>query len=252
MVNFEKTLREERAYLAKNEPTFYQEGASGNVYVGKVGRLPTGEDIRLRIELPEFYPVVRPTVSVVPIIDHPNVNPNGRLDLLILDQWEPTYRLKDIIGAARRLFIHSKIAGVRRSQPVQEIRTAPQPSTPVDNEMITLQAEIATLKQQLAELETQSRKKQEVFLQSKGMNPLDSQKIDPLVDMQAELQALDDLLLLLNDKFEEAEIDQTDFFRLFKHYTARRFTVAELLKEQQGGTEYVISNKEKTKEPIRS
>ena len=251
MVNFEKVLKEERKYLAKNEPTFYQADPDGRVFVGKVGRLATGEDIRIRIEIPEFYPIVKPTVTVMPEMVHPNVDGNGRLDLRLLNEWEPSYRVKDIIAAARRLFIHSR--NLARKRVERHVAQTPRPVEPqpvLDMELEQLQNRVADLQKQLSKIERETREKREASFKRQGVQVVTN--ASPELELKAELQALGDLLELLDIKFEDAEIDQTDFFRLFKHYMAMKFKTEEKLAELSGGYNYVVSNKKKTEEPIRS
>lgn len=252
MVDFDKVLKEERKYLAKNEPTFYQDDTAGRVYIGKVGRLASGEDIRLRIEFPEFYPVVKPVVKVIPEMEHPNVDGDGNLDLRLLAEWEPTYRVKDIIGAARRLFIHSRNLARKRAERKPPARILPA-STVSDSELERLEAQVESLQKELSQLEEQGRKQLEVSFKKQGFDLQRLPQVTPEKELKAELMALEDLLELLDYKFEEAEIDQTDFFRLFKRYSAAWFKTAEKLAELNGGIEtHVVSNKTKAKEPIRS
>ena len=252
MVDFDKVLKEERKYLAKNEPTFYQDDAMGRVFVGKVGRLATGEDIRIRIEFPEFYPIVKPVVKVSPAMNHPNVDGEGNLDLQLLTEWEPSYRVRDIISAARRLFIHSRNLARKRIPTQASVQVKASP-TVTDAELEKLTEQVATLQKELAELEAQGRQQLEASFRKQGFDLQKLPDVSPEKELKAELMALEDLLELLDFKFEEAEIDQTDFFRLFKRYSAEWFKTAERLAELKGGIErHVVSNKTKAEEPIRS
>ncbi|RMG26138.1 MAG: hypothetical protein D6732_21585 [Methanobacteriota archaeon] len=252
MVDFDKVLKEERKYLAKNEPTFYQDDPNGRIFVGKVGRLATGEDIRIRIEFPEFYPIVKPVVKVSPSMSHPNVDNDGNLDLQLLAEWEPSYRVKDIISAARRLFIHSRNLAQRKTPTQTPVQVQASP-TITDTELERLAAQVESLQKELALLEAQGRQQLEASFKKQGFDLQKLPNVSPEKELKAELMALEDLLELLDFKFEEAEIDQTDFFRLFKHYSAEWFKTAEKLAELKGGIEtHVISNKTKAKEPIRS
>ena len=104
-VDTDKILAQEFDWIFKNEPTFQ---SSKDTFTGKVLITLSGEDIHITISVPEFYPIIRPAVMVLANIDHPNIDADKTLALQLLDEWEPSYRLKDVISAARRLFIRSK------------------------------------------------------------------------------------------------------------------------------------------------
>ena len=87
----------------------------------KVGRTPNGKDIILEIVLPSnYYPFVKPHVLVRTPIKHPNLDDDGILSLQLLEEWTPVYRLKHVIGAARRLFLNSKQLIVEKNQLIRK------------------------------------------------------------------------------------------------------------------------------------
>ena len=72
-----------------------------------------------------------------------------------------------------------------------------------------------------------------------------SLEISRAVDVECQLLALNDLLELLSIKFEEADIDQVDFFRLYRKYIKEQYVTAREL-EKLKGKDYA----KKTKRPI--
>ena len=231
----DKIIATELDWVYRNEPTFQ---VNGNVFIGKIGRTPEGEDIQLRILVPEFYPIVKPDVNILNNISHPNIRSDGKLDLQLLDEWEPHYKLKDIISASRRLFISYSS---RASLSSPSTKTTP---SGIEKEINDLQVEIANYNRQINELK--GKQLRDAGIKSAAVGSL---KISKKIDLDCLLQALQDLLELLEVKFEEAEITQIDFFRLYRRYVREyHLTNTELRKLQ--GNDYELSTK--TKRPITS
>ncbi|MCY3411314.1 MAG: hypothetical protein INQ03_06725 [Candidatus Heimdallarchaeota archaeon] len=232
MIESGKIIAEEYKWIYDNEPTFK---VQGNTTTGKVGRSPNGESILISIMLPEFYPIVKPEVKVLTPIKHPNIDENMNLSLQMLDEWEVNYRLRDIIANTRRLFIKSRKSIEDRK--TDQIIVEKSRSTELENEIRILQNEITNLNRKITETKN-SR------LQKAGLQNLDTITISRNSDLKAEVQALNDLIELLEIKFEEAEIDQTDFFRLYRKYLKERYiSEHELLSVEVNRND--ISEKEK-------
>ncbi len=228
-----KIIAQELDWIFRNEPTFQ---AHGNAFVGKVGRTASGDDIRIRITLPEFYPVIRPDVNVLTEIRHPNINSNKTLALQLLDEWEPTYRLKDVISTTRRLFIRSRTSITRGVKDISMLEGK------LEQEIVSLQKQIAEYNRKIAEIKTDQLQKAGVDVAVGG-----SFKISRQMDAECQVLAINDLLELITIKFEEADIDQVDFFRLYRKYIRELYIATrELL--QIEGPNYA----EKTKRPITS
>ncbi|MCH8908872.1 MAG: hypothetical protein IH840_17435 [Candidatus Heimdallarchaeota archaeon] len=206
-LNSDKIIAEEFDYVLKNEPTFR---INGNQLVGKVGRTADGDDILINISFPEFYPIIKPEVFVLNGLKHPNINPNRALDLQILDEWEPFYRIKDVISATRRLFIHSKARIVK----IASDRSTPSmaPSN-LEIEIGKIQSEISDMNSKINELKSKKLATAGVKSAVTGSMPISKE-----LDAECTALALADLLELLEIKFEEADVDQTDFFRLYRKY----------------------------------
>lgn len=234
-MNPEQVLRDERIYLAQNEPTFYQDGSTS--YIGKVGRMPTGEEIRIRITFPEFYPIVKPEVQILTPMRHPNLS-GDKLDLQMLSYWEPTYRIKDVIFATRRLFVRSKVKSPKK----QVMQQGPDP------EVERLNKQIAELQGQITAMDKEILSVKQQQLEAQGHT--EGLKISPSLQLKSQLQAVDDLLDLIDIKFEEGDLEQTDFFRIYRRYSAERFKLNVKVQAKEGIT-HELQNKTKTKESIR-
>jgi len=232
-------------WIVNNEPTFH---AEGNAFIGKVGRTTDGNDIRIKIVMPEeFYPVIKPKVFVLNDIEHPNIDPSGELALQLLEEWETRYRVKDIIVAARRLFLKSK--DLIRSKAV----SATQPMS-TSSAVSTLQDKISSLQNELQSYNQQITKiKADKMHQAGVRNPLGDKAIP--ISKQQELEAMQkaliDLLGLIEYKFEDASMDEIVFFRLYRKYIREYYLVTKKLTVVQGGKTDVVS-KQKEKRAIRN
>ncbi|MHA2277971.1 MAG: ubiquitin-conjugating enzyme E2 variant, partial [Candidatus Kariarchaeaceae archaeon] len=196
-------IAQELDWIMRSEPTF---SVNGNQFTGKVGRAPDGEDIIINIIVPEYYPFIKPEVKVLTNITHPNIAPDKTLDLQLLDMWDPNYRLKDIITSTRRLFIKS-------AKSVSHVSTSQAVPSRSEQEILGVQSEIAEYNRKINELKAKNLKNAGISSFAVG-----SMQISKKLDLECQLLALDDLIELLEIKFEEADIDQTDFFRLYRKY----------------------------------
>lgn len=225
-------IAQELDWIMRNEPTF---SVNGNHFTGKVGRAPDGEDIIIDIVVPEYYPFIKPEVKVITHISHPNINSDRTLDIQLLDMWEPNYRMKDIITSVRRLFVKSSKSISIASTP----QSAPSRS---EQEIIEIQNEIAEYNRKINELKAAK-------LKSAGVNSIavGSMQISHKLDLECQILALNDLVELLEVKFEEADIDQTDFFRLYRKYRREWYIQNTELKKLVGEQNDYIK---KTQRPI--
>lgn len=225
-------LARELNWLMSNEPTFR---TSKNECIGKVGRTDGGEDIIVKIVFPQFYPFMKPDVYVVTKLAHPNINSNQLLDLEILDMWEPTYRIKDILHSTRQLFLHS------RPKVIETVKTTTQPSS-VESEIMKVQKEINDVTKQI-----NSRKAEQLSNAGVQSMAVGSLKITRKMDIECQILAITDLLSILEIKFEEAGIEQTDFFRLYRKYNREYYLQHKELEQLEDNDNVKI---EKTQRPI--
>lgn len=225
-------IAQELDWIMRNEPTF---SVNGNEFIGKVGRAPNGEDIIINIVIPEYYPFIKPEIKVITNISHPNITANRSLDLQLLDVWEPNYRMKDLITSTRRLFV--------KSSKSVSISSTPQ-ATPSrsEKEIVETQNEIAEYNRKINELKAEKLKNAGISSFAVG-----SMQISRKLDLECQSLALNDLVELLEVKFEEAEIDQTDFFRLYRKYRREWYIQYSELKQLTGERDDYVK---KTQRPI--
>ncbi|MHA2502333.1 MAG: ubiquitin-conjugating enzyme E2 [Candidatus Kariarchaeaceae archaeon] len=227
-------------WIVNNEPTFR---VDENSFVGKIGRTESGRDILIKITLPaEYYPIVKPSVSVITEMQHPNINPDQTLALQLLDEWEPRYRLKDVIISARRLFLRSKNL-------IREVETTPvvvesSKDQGLKDEIAELQAQIQDHTQKINQLTTKKLEGAGVKTAMTGSVTITAEQ-----ELKASQKALQDLIGLIEFKFEDASMDEVVFFRLYRKYIREEYIVNKKL--TNGGNNHVISE-QKTKRPLRN
>lgn len=233
MIDSDKIIAEDYKWVFENEPTF---NINGNILTGKVGRSPNGDSILISMTVPEFFPIIRPEVKVITSISHPNIDEQMNLSLQILDEWDPIYRLKDIIANVRRLFIKSK-ASIKDKSRIIQIQ-----SSNLEEEILNLQKQISEINKTITEVKNNK-------LEQSGIIKSTTHKVTENSMLNSNLLALEDLLELLEIKFEEAEIDQTDFFRLYRRYIKERYICASKLNSFEVKKNDI--SEQKTKRPIR-
>ena len=218
MMNGEVSFEEELTWLVDNEPSFHVED---NSFVGKVGRTPNGKDILLKIILPSnYYPFVKPQVFIKNSMKHPNVNENNELSLQLLEEWNPVYRIKHIIGAARRLFLDSKRL-IREEKPEEKKK--------VIDEYSTLQDKIEEMEKRVSNSSDEMKNAYNLI----GDDEL-TKEVYKHKKAVSEASILN-LIKLIEIKFEDAIIDEIVFFKLFKKYT-REYYLISRQEKPTGGT----------------
>lgn len=230
--NSDLIIAQEFDWLIKNEPTFR---TNRNECIGKVGRTDGGEDIIIKIAFPEYYPFIRPDVYVVTNITHPNITSKQQLELQMLDAWEPTYRVKDILHSTRQLFLKSRPKEVA---PVKQV-----------NRTSSVESEILKVQQQINEITKQINASKAEKLSNAGVQSLavGSMKISKKLDIECQILAINDLLTILEMKFEEAGIEQTDFFRLYRKYSRELYLQHKELEKTEDNNNVSV---EKTERPL--
>ncbi|MDH5403636.1 MAG: hypothetical protein OEY49_14160, partial [Candidatus Heimdallarchaeota archaeon] len=122
-------------------------------------------------------------------------------------EWDPNYRIKNILSAVRRLFVKSSNSiSASPAKRIQKVESS------IQKEIIELQNEITRHNTLINNYRNQQ------IASSNTQQPVSAIKITQKSDFESTIGAINDLLELLSMKFEEAEIEQTDFFRLYRRY----------------------------------
>ena len=216
----EQILAEEFQLMLTKEPGFSVVSGDLRRWSGLINQLT------IEITLDEMHPFVHPVTKIRGSLKHPNINSDGSLSLQILDEWEPRYRIPDLISAIRRLFSHSTASPARRivsSSPTPSYSSAPSSSRAASNNVEQLQFEIVGYQEEIEVLTEQLSTRRASLVKETVSYKKDKFKASPDEEKTAELSAVKDLLELIEVKYEEADIDQVEYVRLFKKYIKRKY-----------------------------
>ncbi|MHA1912458.1 MAG: ubiquitin-conjugating enzyme E2 variant [Candidatus Kariarchaeaceae archaeon] len=217
----EQILAEEFQLMISKEPSFSVVNGDLRHWSGLVNQLT------IDILLNEMHPFVSPVTKIRGSLKHPNINPDGTLSLQILDEWEPRYRIPDLLAAIRRLFSHSTPSSSPRT--VSSFPSAPTySSAPVSSRTVSdnyeqLQFDIVGYQEEIETLNEQLSTKRASLVKETASYKKNQLKSSPVIEKKAELTAVIDLLELIEVKYEEADIDQVEYVRLFKKYIKRKY-----------------------------
>ncbi len=217
----EQILAEEFQLMLSKEPAFSVVSGDLRHWSGLINQLTVD------IKLDEMHPFVSPVTIIRGSFDHPNINSDGSLSLQILDEWEPRYRIPDLISAIRRLFSH-KTPSSRpvSSSPPTSTYSSVSSSRPTDSSNAEqLQFDIIGFQEEIEALSEQLSTKRASLVKETSSYKKKQFKASPVEENTAELAAVKDLLELIEVKYEEADIDQVEYVRLFKKYIKRKYVL---------------------------
>lgn len=239
---------------------------------GRVGTIAgTSIPVHAEIIIPPAFPNMPPKVLITPKLNHPNVSDDGELALKILAEWQPTYHVYQVILEIRKLFnkVPPKPYKTKRRrasttpteqrmpqrhpivvQPIQPRRfTYEQSMDQSQVERRTLQEEIAEYQKQIEQLNNEIDKERASLLQQRGISVAESGKEMTIsVDeaLNAEIYAIDQLLELLSDKFEDGDVSAVDYFKLFRKYSKNKYSSEKkLLRIKSGKSDKMKGNEDK-------
>ena len=249
--NLDQILAEEYQRILNEAPMLKPVQGDLTTYRGTIN--VQGYSITIEIKLTDYYPVTKPIVKVIsPNINSPNLDPSGNLVLSILDNWDPSYHIPDIVKAIQHEFI------VTPTQPTpQPTPSNPQyisysrPSPSRVDEIQELQRKIKQLQQELHQIQNAilNEQQQALHKQSQAAGLLE---VSSTTEYQAKLVAITELLERLDEKFEDGDLGDVAFFRLLKTYYKEKYVLEQLLEKEKERMKNGVSRETKEREAIRS
>ncbi|MFX0015546.1 MAG: ubiquitin-conjugating enzyme E2 variant [Promethearchaeota archaeon] len=192
------------------------------------------------IFLPEYFPNVAPVVTAVGVMDHPNIDNDGFIQLRILDNWRAEFHLYQVIIALKNLM--SRVPPTPRGETAKTVRetVARLAETPPTIERQTTSAETSALRMEISSLTQQMQAKDEELarLRAQQMVQMPStQKVEPTrlsaqANLESEHIALSELLAALEDRYASGEISIFEYSRLYKKYTKELYIIRKQLEYQ--------------------
>jgi len=228
---------------------------------GPVGKIQgTNITIYATITIPPHFPRIPPQVEITPKVNHPNVDDNDFLSLQILAQWKPRYHVYQVIIDIRNLFARvpaRPLKTKRRQAPTvprrqyvarserQQQAVGTMISTPVDTrnqhaiEKLSIEEEILAYQSQIEELNKKIDEKRSSLIKRAGSESYDVKELTISIedDLKASLHASNDLLEILNEKFDDGDISSVDYLKLYRKYSEKSYKASKKLSyiETSGG-----------------
>ncbi len=207
--------------IINNEPDFEPIGGDLTVYQGEVGVTKNGTPIKIRIELGYRFPYEPPTIKAITPIQHPIVNFDQKISTPSLNNWNSNYTISRIIREIREEFKKNPPVDEKSSShSIQSPPVAPPMSRHELLEIDMLKTKINTLQAELHHLENLVQKEKEKILQNRASK---STPISPKDELIAEKKAIQKLLKMFEEYYEDALISPSDFYRFYRIYIKELF-----------------------------
>ncbi|MHA1827851.1 MAG: ubiquitin-conjugating enzyme E2 [Candidatus Heimdallarchaeaceae archaeon] len=223
------------------------EPVRGNLrhWKGNVGII-AGTDIPIfaNIYIQDGFPDIPPFVDITPKVNHPNVEEDGTLSLKILAEWNNSNHVFQVINGIKNLFakvpakpyktkkqkIAPQYAGLpKHAIPIRQIpQASATPQVAVrekDSERQQVEDSIISYQKEIEEVTKKIEKERESLLKDEGVALTSAKEISISreQDLQAEVNALDDTLEVLQEKFDDGDITNVDFLKLYRRYTKKSY-----------------------------
>ena len=262
-------------FLLANETQLIYENSSGfepvrgnlKHWKGHCGIIEGTEiPIFANIYIQDGFPDIPPIVDITPKINHPNVEEDGSLSLRILAQWNSTYHIFQVVNDIKDLF--TKVPGrplktkrVKKAERVGvlprtalPIKTLPQaqaareaPDTELDAEKRAIEGSIADYQSEIEEVSREIEKERESLLKEGGVSFETGAKeisISREEDLEADVKAIQDTLEVIEEKFEDGDMTNVDFLKLYRRYSKKEYKAEKHLQQIKLGAESSMTKEE--------
>lgn len=237
-------IAREAQLLFRRAPTFTPVGKNLRRWRGKIKGGPKGKkEFLVEIIVPPNFPAQPPVARMLTPTMHPRVDrESGAIHLRIVTQWQPHYHVYQVVNSIKGLFA--------REPPVPDTtREAPKVEMPASEEMLQrryqgLEREVSRLTKKIQERDEQIARMSAQIDTSPVITgeSTDEEEIDTLIlpsdpkerqrlELESEKLAIEDLLQNLEQKFDSAEINSTEYTKLYKRYKRRLYQIAKALED---------------------
>lgn len=204
-----------------------------------------GLKFEVEVKIPSTFPFDPPSVRMISPTDHPNVDPEtGYVHLNILDQWKPEYHVYHVINTLKGTFARIPPRPLFK-KPAKKVTITlsgdqvPPPSPEVLEKVTLLEKRVEELQEKLREKEEEiaslksklARAKPELLSDIETTVKLE---VDERLELESERIAIEDLLRSLEEKFENGEIDPTEYTQLYKNYKKEWYIITKKLQMLKG------------------
>ncbi|MFX0079212.1 MAG: ubiquitin-conjugating enzyme E2 [Candidatus Hermodarchaeota archaeon] len=240
----ELSIAREAQLMYRRAPTFTPVGQNLRRWRGKIKGGPRSkEEFLVEIIVPPNFPAQPPVARMLMPTKHPRVDSeSGAIHLRIVTQWQPHYHVYQVVNSIKGLFA--------REPPVpDETREAPKVKMPQEEEV--LQQRYQQLEREVARLSKKVQDRDERLARMSAQidtgsitdgEVTDEEELDALIlptdarereqlELESEKLAIEDLLQNLEQKFDSAEINSTEYTKLYKRYKRRLYQIDKALEK---------------------
>ncbi|MCG3226995.1 MAG: hypothetical protein H7645_08755 [Candidatus Heimdallarchaeota archaeon] len=241
-------------FLLANEAQLIYEKASGfepvrgnlKHWKGFVGMIEGTEiPIFANIWIQDGFPDISPFVDITPKVNHPNVEDDGTLSLRILSNWKNTYNIYEVMNDLMDLFTKvpartykTKVKRAKKEErtsglPVYSIQTRQLPQTQaktikvdpkIEEEKRSTEESIVSYQRQIETISRNIEKEREALLKEGGVKVETKEvSISREDDLQADVSAVADTLETIHEKFEDGDMTNVDFLKLYRRYSKKGY-----------------------------
>lgn len=240
----EMAIAREAQLMFRRAPTFTPVGQNLRRWRGKIKGGPRGKrEFLVEIIIPPNFPAQPPVARMLTPTKHPRVDrESGAIHLRIVTQWQPHYHVYQVVNGIKGLFA--------REVPVPDT-TQPPPKVKMPDSEELLQQRYQRLEQEVARLTRKIQKRDEriarmsaqidtsglVTGEATGEDEIDAlilptdEKERQKLELVSERLAIEDLLQNLEQKFDSAEINSTEYTKLYKRYKRRLYQIEKALEK---------------------
>ena len=201
------------------------------------------------IYIQDGFPDVPPIVDITPRVNHPNVEDDGTLSLRILSKWSRSNHVYDVINDIKDLFIKVPAKPLKTKKVKKEtkapglpvvaipVRQLPQAQlTKVQQEQVvekrSIDTSIADYQTQIEQVSKDIEKERESLLKESGITVDTTAKeisISREDDLKADVSAIQDTLEVIQEKFEDGDMTNVDFLKLYRRYSKKGYKAGKQL-----------------------
>lgn len=240
----ELSIAREAQLMYRRAPTFTPVSQNLRRWRGKIKGGPRSkEEFLVEIIVPSNFPAQPPVARMLTPTKHPRVDSeSGAIHLRIVTQWQPHYHVYQVVNSIKGLF-------AREPPAPDKTRAAPKVKMPQKEEVLQqryqqLEREVARLSKKVqdrderiarmaAQIDTGSITAGEVTDEEELdalIMPTDAKERERL-ELESEKLAIEDLLQNLEQKFDSAEINSTEYTKLYKRYKRRLYQIDKALEK---------------------
>ncbi len=197
------------------------------------------------IYIQDGFPDVPPIVDITPRVNHPNVEDDGTLSLRILSQWGRSNHVYHVINDIKDLFTKVPAKPLKTKKVKKEARAPglPVAAIPIKQlpqvqltttraqqqhevEKRSIDSSIGDYQTQIEQVSKEIEKERESLLKEGGVSVDTSAKeisISRKDDLKADISAIQDTLEAIQEKFDDGDMTNVDFLKLYKKYSKKGY-----------------------------